>query len=455
MELSISRASFRTWFQKTQLLENDDGRIRIGVQNIFTKKQLEDKYDAQIREVLERSGVAIQSIEYTIQPMSEQIKKPSTGQTGDLLSQPQAHTVVTKSRSIADQPMTAGKMNPKYEFENFIVGSSNDLAYAAAQAIAQNPGQKYNPFFVYGGSGLGKTHLIQAIGNEVLKQNPNYRIVYATCEQFVSEFLDHIRYKRKGFSEKYRSADMLIVDDIQFIAGKERTEEQFFHTFNDLHQSNKQIILSSDKAPRSIPTLEERLRTRFEWGMTVDVQPPDFEMRSAILQSKAHTHHLELPSETVEYMANHIQTNIRELEGYLNQLIAFCELKNLEPTLDVCIALLGDGRSIQPKRITPKQIVDKTARHFNLALDDITGPKRDKDIVVPRQIAMYLLRSELHISFPRVAKELGRKDHTTAMHSVDKIQRAVTLDNIIRQHINDIKDQLYGVGGKRETEWQM
>ncbi len=262
-------------------------------------------------------------------------------------------------------------------------------------------------------------------------------------ETFVNEFLDHIRFKKKGFSEKYRNVDVLIVDDMQFIAGKEKTQEEFFHTFNHLHQNNKQIIISSDKPPKSIPTLTERLRSRFEMGMTIDVQMPDFETRCAILKAKASLSGVELGQETVEYLANNIKTNVRELEGALNQLLAYAEMRGISPDTSTAEGLLGNVRHSRPQHITSKQIIERTAKHFQLQVDEVCGAKRDKHIVVPRQIAMYLLRSELHLSFPKIAGELGRKDHTTAIHSVEKIEKAIKLDFLIREQVASIREKLY------------
>jgi chromosomal replication initiator protein len=334
-------------------------------------------------------------------------------------------------------------LNPRYTFDNFIVGSSNDLAYTASRAVATNPGVKYNPIYLYGGVGLGKTHLMQAIGNEIIKNDPKMRVLYISVETFVNEFLDHIRFKKKGFSDKYRNVDVLIVDDMQFIAGKEKTQEEFFHTFNHLHQNNKQIIISSDKPPKSIPTLTERLRSRFEMGMAIDIQMPDFETRCAILNIKASMSGVTLKQDTVEYLANNIKTNIRELEGALNQLLAYSEMRGVEPDISTAEGLLGNIRHSRPQHITSKQIIDRTAKHFQIDVNEICGSKRDKYIVVPRQIAMYLLRSELHLSFPKIAGELGRKDHTTAIHSVEKIEKAIKLDFLIREQVASIREKLY------------
>jgi chromosomal replication initiator protein len=268
-------------------------------------------------------------------------------------------------------------------------------------------------------------------------------VVYISSEQFVQEFVDALRYKKNtDFADYYRGADVLIVDDVQFFAGKEKIQEEFFHTFNALHQANKQIIISSDKPPRDIPTLEERLRSRFVWGMTIDMQNPDLETRCAIVQTKASSHGISLPNDVMEYLATIIQTNIRELEGALNQLLAFCEMRGLDPNLSIATGLLGSAKT-RPKHLNPQQIVERTARHFQIPMEEIMGPKRDKDIVVPRQIAMYMLRSELHLSFPKIARELGRKDHTTAIHSVEKIEKESALDADVRSAINEIKERLY------------
>lgn len=438
IELSVSRASFMTWFKNTELLANDEGNIIIGVPNIFAKQQLEVKFNSQISETLTKNGIEVKRITYTINSAS---RKPVRA-VAAAPTLPIATTEPQTAAPVVSQQNGNG-LNPKYTFDSFIVGSSNELAYTACQTVAKMPGTKYNPLFLYGGVGLGKTHLIQAVGNEVIRHQPGARVLYISSETFVNEFLDSIRFKKKGFADRYRNVDVLIVDDMQFIAGKEKTQEEFFHTFNALHQSNKQIIISSDRPPKAIPTLEDRLRSRFEWGMAIDIQSPDFETRCAILQTKANQSNITLAQDTVEYIANNIQTNIRELEGALNQLLAYCELHNVEPDLATAQGLLGSARASRPHHITARQIIERTAKHFQLEPADITSPKRDKHIVVPRQIAMYLLRSELHLSFPKIAIELGRKDHTTAIHSVEKIEKALKLDYIVRQQIADIRERLY------------
>lgn len=434
IEVSIPPSSFSTWFKSTELDIISDNEVAVLSPNPFVLTQLEKRYYQRIADGLKRNGLAVSTIHF-------RPKKVATRRQRLNRDEP--------SSAAADQPIikqskkSVTNLNPRYTFDNFIVGSSNDLAHAACQAIAANPGTKYNPLYLYGGSGLGKTHLMQAVGNEIIKRQPSARVLYTTTETFVSEFLDSIRFKKKGFSDKYRNVDVLIVDDMQFIANKEKTQDEFFHTFNDLHQHDKQIIISSDKPPKSIPTLTDRLRSRFEWGMTIDVQMPDYETRCAIVTAKAGLSNVELSADVVEYLATNFKTNIRELEGALNQLLAYAEMQNITPDAETAEGLLGNIKRSRPQHITAKQIIDKTARHFGVEVKDVCSPRRDKYIMQPRQIAMYLLRSELKMSFPKIAQELGRKDHTTAIHSVDKISKEMLISVNIREQINDIRDKLY------------
>ncbi len=447
IELSVSHGNFVTWFKNTQLLRYDDTTVTIGVPNVFIKQQLERKYNDIISATLAKNGLSPATIEYKISPLAASPRPPrydepilvtTAAQNGVAASEPPRSTTSNGFSHSYRQGI-----NERYTFDNFIVGAGNELAFAACQSIAQMPGSKYNPLFLYGGVGIGKTHLIQAVGNAISKQNPAAKVLYISTEQFVQEFVDALRFRKTAdFASYYRTADVLIVDDIQFIAGKEKMQEEFFHTFNALHQGNRQIIISSDKPPKEIATLEERLRSRFAWGMSIDMQNPDFETRCAIVQTKAQEHEMVLPADVVEYLATNVQTNIRELEGALNQLLAFCEMRALDPSLSIASSLLGVSKS-RPKHLSAKQIIERTARHFQIPMEDILGPKRDKDIVVPRQIAMYMLRSELHLSFPKIARELGRKDHTTAIHSVDKIEKESRLDASLRNTLSEIKERLY------------
>jgi chromosomal replication initiator protein len=447
IELSVSHGNFVTWFKNTSLLKHEDDNLVVGVPNIFIKQQLEKKYGDLITKTLDKNGVKVGNIEFKI---SSQTAKRS-GKPADPPGQTQA--VAVKTENPAPSPsQTAGSglahsyrqgLNERYTFDTFVVGDSNELAFAACQAVAQKPGAKYNPLFLYGGVGIGKTHLIQAVGNTIAARNPDSKVLYITTEQFVQEFVDALRFRKTAaFARHYRTADVLIVDDVQFIAGKEKMQEEFFHTFNALHQANKQIILSADTPPKDIPTLEDRLRSRFAGGMGIDMQIPDFETRCAIVQSKANLHDNELDNEVVEYLATSLHTNIRELEGALNQLLAYCEMRGLEPSLAIASSLLNVSKT-RPKHLSAKQIIERTARHFQVSVDDIVGPKRDKDIVVPRQVAMYILRNELKLSFPKIAKELGRKDHTTAIHSVAKVDREIRSDASLRMAVSDIREHLY------------
>ena len=443
IQLSVSHGTFEAWLKPTELIDTNESNVRIAARNSFAVRQLETRYDGLIRQALEKNGIKAQKVTYEIKRSGKKtvVNREITRQApiSERVQQLTAPQNIL-SRSNQDKKIS---LNPRYTFDNFIVGSSNDLAYATCQAVASYPGEKYNPLFLYGGVGLGKTHLMQATGNEIIKNNPQAQILYTTTENFIKDFLDHIRFKKQGFSSKYRNVDVLIVDDMQFIAGKEKTQEEFFHTFNELHQNNKQIIISSDKPPKSIPTLTDRLRSRFEWGMTIDIQMPDFETRCAIVEAKASLSGVELSRETAEYLAQNIKTNIRELEGSLNQLLALAEMRGIEPDIQVAEGLIGNIRQTRPRHITAKQIIDKTARYFQLQTSEVCSSKRDKHIALPRQIAMYLLRSELHLSFPKIAAELGRKDHTTAIHSINKIERAIKLDFTIREQVNEIKEKLY------------
>lgn len=448
VELSLSTPNYTVYWANTKPVSYDSNEMVFEVPNLFVQKNLQTKYDKMMREMLEKNGLTPATLTYVIPSGSKKprVSRETTptaplGVGGAASASPAS---VTTGYAPAPSPLAArGNLNPRYTFDNFIVGSSNDLAYSASQAVAANPGVKYNPIYFYGGVGLGKTHLMQAIGNEILQHTPESRVLYVSSETFVNEFLDYIRFKKKGFSDKYRNVDVLIVDDMQFIANKEKTQEEFFHTFNFLHQNNKQIIISSDKPPKSIPTLTERLRSRFEMGMSIDIQMPDFETRCAIINAKAGLSDVTLNTETVEFLANNIKTNIRELEGALNQLLAYAELHHVEPDISTAEGLLGNVRHSRPQHLTSKQIIDRTAKHFQIKVEEICGNQRDKHIVVPRQIAMYLLRSELHLSFPKIAGELGRKDHTTAIHSVEKIEKAIKLDYMIREQVNTIRERLY------------
>jgi chromosomal replication initiator protein len=337
-------------------------------------------------------------------------------------------------------------LNPKYTFDRFIVGKSNQLAHAASRRVSETPAMGYNPLFLYGGSGLGKTHLLHAIGHEAIRRFPGIKVLYVTSEKFTNDMINAIRDGRnEHFRNVYRSADVLLIDDIQFIAGKESTQEEFFHTFNALHGSNKQLVLSSDRPPKAILTLEERLRSRFEWGLTADVQPPDIETRIAILRAKADSMEVRVPNEVIDFIARKVQSNIRELEGALNRIIAYAQLNGMAVTVDLAAASLNDLGGTQRRRpITHERIVETVSSFFNLEPEDLKTGSRSREVLVPRQIAMYLMREEIETPFIQIAAYFGKRDHTTAMHSYEKIEGLVESDNQMRQDVLVIRQMLYG-----------
>lgn len=446
VELTVSSANFKTWLQKTCLIQNAGERITVGVPNVFTIDRLENHFKDSIRTALDHLQPGITTIEYTI----EKAKKlePAGALTGGSSSGPKASAktrIEQQQMNLSSAKLASHNLNARYTFDTYVVGSSNEFAHATAQAVAKSPGSKYNPLFMYGGVGLGKTHLMQAIGNEIYRHDPTKTISYISIESFTNEFIDAIQKKKNSaFTDKYRNVDVLIIDDMQFLAGKEKTQEEFFHTFNALHQANKQIIISSDKPPKQLTSLEERLISRFEMGITVDVQPPDLETRSAILQTKAQGQGVILPLEVIDYLARFAQSNIRELEGALTKVIAHYEMKGGNLDLPAVQRLLAGEASTRSrfKPLSPKVVIDKVAHYFDISAADITGPKRDKDIVVPRQITMYLMRHELNLSFPKIAANVGGRDHTTAMHSVTKMERAIETDEGLRSDIQAVRELL-------------
>ena len=432
IELSVSPSSFTTFWTPTRLLDVRGENLTIEVNNIFAKTQFEKKFAPLIKDILKKHGYRAPQLEFVTSTAKHHLKND------DVI------IIETPHRAAAPAVKFNSNLNSRYRFDNFVVGACNDLAYAAAQAAAENPGERYNPIFIYGGVGLGKTHLIQAIGNEIARRDPAKRVLYTTTEEFVNDFIYHLRAKTpEEFTRKYRELDALIVDDFQFIAGKEKNTEAFFNTFNALHQASKQIVIAADKPPAAIPTLPERLKSRLLMGMAIDVNLPDYETRVAIIEAKAASSAVKLPRATAEYLAENIKTNVRELEGALNQILAYAEMQNIEPTPEFAAELLANSRIARPKHITARQIIEKTAKFFELKPSDICSPARDKYVTLPRQIAMYLLRSELHMSYPKIAGELGRKDHTTAIHSIDKIDREIKLDITVREKVAAIREVLY------------
>ena len=425
IKVELTEVSFNTWLKSIEPISLEDDEIILGAPNDFTKGILEGRYFNLIKNAIKQVTGKNYQIRFIIP--GEQVKQ----------TQSQREKETTKA-------LNKSQLNPKYTFSTFVTGKSNDFAHAASVAVAEAPAQAYNPLFIYGGVGLGKTHLMHAIGHYILSQNPDSKVVYVSSEKFTNELINSIReYRNEEFRNKYRNVDVLLVDDIQFIAGKEGTQEEFFHTFNALHEANKQIIISSDRPPRDIPTLEERLRSRFEWGLTTDIQAPDLETRMAILRKKATMENLEIPDEVVLLIANTIHSNIRELEGALIKVVAYSSLTNRAITEELAEEALKDIISNhKPLEITVDLIKDKVAKRFNIRIDEFSSKKRTRAIAYPRQVAMYLTRELTDLSLPKIGDEFGGRDHTTVIHACEKISNDMIRDNLFKKKIEDIIDDL-------------
>ena len=439
LELTLSRANFITWFKNTFIVAEENEQIIIGVPNLFTQAWFEKKYHDLIIKTLKKiTNNRIKNIIYKIEVYKNYEPALANKTIGTI------NESTDKGDFLININNSSG-LNPKYTFEKFIVGKNNELAHAAAKAIGDKPGEIYNPLFIYGGVGLGKTHLLQAIGHILLIKDPKTKILYTTCEKFTNDFVQAIRTgKTKSFQDKYRDVDLLIVDDIQFMEGKEQTQEQFFHTFNDLYQKNKQIVISSDRPPKAIPTLEDRLRSRFECGMIADIGEPDLETRIAIIGAKLAEKNYFLSEEIINHIALNIQSNIRELEGALNRIIAHHELKKEKPTLD-SVKLIISGLINLPRKgsISNKLIIQTVSSYFAVSINDIVGSCRKKELVMPRQIIMYLMREEVDASFPNIGQELGGRDHTTAMHAHSKIKNKLIDDDKLKQDITLLRQKIF------------
>jgi chromosomal replication initiator protein len=449
LEVTLTHANFATWFRNTTILASEDGHVIVGVPNVMVKNWLEKKFHTDVISTITKISPSVRTVEYKIGNFAPAAKPTASVAPSGKRPMPTPKSAQT-SMPMQATPANNHNLNPRYTFESFVVGSSNELAYAASQAVAKSPGTKYNPLFLYGGVGLGKTHLMQAVGNEILRRDPSKRIEYVTIESFTNEFIGAIQKKKNSaFTDKYRNVDVLIIDDMQFLAGKEKTQDEFFHTFNALHQGNKQIIISSDKPPQLLVQLEDRLRSRFAMGMIADIQAPDLETRLAILQAKATSQGKVLPLDVIDYLARHAQSNIRELEGVLTQLLAACEVRGVEPTIAIATQLLAGQVISKPKvkAMSPKLVIERVAAYYDLQMADIIGSKRDKEIVGPRQVVMYLMRHEMGLSYPKIAAAVGGRDHTTAMHSVTKIERLLEADENLRSDVHTIKGQLSLAGG--------
>ncbi len=439
VQFTVSRANFATWFCNTEIVSNKNGKVSISVPNSFSREWLGNKYYSLILKILrslERDVRLMEFIVNTETPLS--IKKR--------VSLPEKQKVVDDSQLqfLEFKVNQKTNLNPRYTFNNFVVGGFNELAHAAGWAISENPGVNYNPLFVYGGVGLGKTHLLQAIGNRIASLFPEKEIKYTPSENFISGLVESIKNQEIGeFKKKLRKIDVLIMDDIQFLAGKEKTQEEFFHIFNSFHQNQKQIILSSDRLPNAIPALEERLRSRFAGGMMADIGIPDIETRIAILKSKCEEKDINLSQDVLEYIASNIQNNIREMEGALNRLVVFQKINQKMPDIQVAKKLLRT-LLLSPKKATSfKKIMRIVSSFYDLEDKDLFLATRRKEIVKPRQIAMYLLRQELKESYPSIGRKFKGKDHTTAIYACEKIIKQLKEDDGLLTEINLIKQRLY------------
>jgi chromosomal replication initiator protein len=429
LQMEMPKASYDTWVRDAQICAYEDGVFKIGVRNAYARDWLDSRLSSRVTRLL--MGIMNRDVDVDF-----------------IVSAIGNSEIVTESPSVEEIPDTqkmqvsprSVTLNPRYTFDNFIVGPNNRLAHAASQAVAESPAAAYNPLFLYGGVGLGKTHLLHAIGNYC--QENGLRVLYVSSEEFTNDMINAIRsHTTQAFRDKYRSTDVLLVDDIQFIAGKESTQEEFFHTFNTLHGQNKQIIVSSDRPPKSMVTLEERLRSRFEWGLTADIQLPDLETRLAILRSKAERLGHTIPTEIMDLIARRVQSNIRELEGALNRIVAFADLSGLPLTPQLADVALAD---LLPQRgdVKPGAVVDMVAKTFNLTVDRLLSPDRSRDVALPRQIAMYLMR-ETNVSLPQIGLALGGRDHTTVMYACEKVADLLERDDKVRRQVVQIRQQLY------------
>lgn len=429
LESELSKPSFETWLSSTSLHDIEGDTLIIGVPNEFAKDWLESRYSPLIRSTVQSILGQSMNLRFTISSRQEVSAR--------VQEQPKS----TQSTKIENQSNT---LNSKYTFDTFVIGNSNRFAHAAALAVAESPALSYNPLFIYGGVGLGKTHLMHAIGNSVIQRSPSTRVLYVSSEKFTNELIESIRDKNPiEFRNHYRNVDILLIDDIQFLAGKEGTQEEFFHTFNALHDANKQIIISSDRPPKEIPTLEDRLRSRFEWGLTTDIQAPDLETRIAILRKKAKVENLQVANEVMVYIGDKIHSNIRELEGALIRVMAYASLTSSPITVEIAAEALKDIIPINtPKQISIEMIQQAVSDYYHLALGEFKARKRTRAVAFPRQIAMYLSRELTDYSLPKIGDEFGGRDHTTVIHAHEKISENRRKDPMLDRRINEIIQHL-------------
>ena len=437
LELNLSPQHFSTWIKPLKLVKIEQDMVYLEVPNRFVLDWVKENYSKLIQKKLSDLSAVNYRLHFDVSNQATE-KLP---RTTPVVEKPVA---VAAKKSIVNNTHTSDlNLNRKYTFEEFVSGSSNQFAYAAAMAVASNPATTYNPLFIYGGVGLGKTHLVNAIGNAILKKSPQMRICYYTSEKFMNELINSLRYNRMDeFRNKFRSMDVLLIDDIQFIAGKERTQEEFFHTFNALYESHKQIIVTSDKFPKDIPGLEERLRSRFEWGLIADIQAPDVETKLAILKMKAEQNSINLPEDVALFLANSICNNVRELEGYLIRIGAYASLTSVPVSLEMARDVLKDILIERNRELSVEEILKKVSLHFNIKVSDIKSAKRLKAVVLPRQIAMYISRQLTSSSYPEIGDRFGGKDHSTIIHAIRKIEKLMEEDFQLKSTIDNLKKEL-------------
>ena len=454
LRFQLAKRTYDMWLKNTSVISADGTTFRIGVPSKLAKDWLEDRFSGLIQETLQAVTGSEVDIDFVISPTSH---RPALSSVDGDFDQPQENRQdnghdngVSNGHDngvdAADAPVIPpSELNARFRFSSFVVGHNSQFAHAAAKAVAEAPGDSYNPLFLYGGVGLGKTHLMHAIGHEVHTRFPRKRVVYLTSEQFTNEVISSIATARMGeFRHKYRTVDVLLIDDVQFLAGKDRTKEEFFHTFNALHEINKQIVISSDRPPKEIPTLEDRLRSRFEWGLIADIQSPDFETRLAILHSKLGPNSGLIPEEVLNFIAHKVQRNIRELEGALTRIQAFAAVHQRQIDEEEAARLLADIIPAGTRRpINVERIQALVADYYNVTLEDMKGKRRDKHIVFPRQVAMFLVREETPSSLPAIGKAFGGRDHTTALHSIEKIANELKEDERLRYEVQSIRERLY------------
>ncbi len=441
IEQKVSPDNSSTWIKDTSLITIEDGVVKISVRNSFYVKQLRSRYFDKFSSALKNNGVEFNDIEFIVQSDSKAKVKP--------------HEVINSSEKVRERvkslksskPLSGYEngLNEKYTLDNFIVGSNNDLAVSAAKSIIDSPGTRYNPFFLYGGPGLGKTHLVQAIGNELLKRNPNLKILYTPISHFYSDFVDSIQNgKGKEFHKKFQKLDVLIIDDFQFIVNKEKSQEEFFNIFNDLYQLNKQIIVTSDRLPSQIKTVDERLASRLTWAGAFDLQLPKFEDKCAILKAKAEMLGAEIEQEAIEYLAENVNTNIRDLEGEFSTLLLMSDVRGITPLELIRNGAVNVNKGSKMRSVSAKRVLDMVAKYYQLTVKDMCGKSRVSNIKTARQVAMFLLSKELSMSTPKIALEVGVKDHTTVMHGIKKIESDLKLNFTLRDQIEEIKEKIYG-----------